>query len=114
MGAPTNNEDNSRDSRRGLSPRKIRCGRTGNSAPRAHLGGYEKWLAEYLVKFRILDVDEGTTLSYAAVRTELKRAEHRFHRMTFGLERCAAITLFPIVSRDQHFDAVPRRTRFSW
>lgn len=37
---------------------------------------YEQWLSEFLPKFRILDVDERTTLSYAAVRWELKRPEH--------------------------------------
>jgi len=35
---------------------------------------YEQWLSEYLPKFRILDVDERTTISYAAVRMELKKA----------------------------------------
>jgi tRNA(fMet)-specific endonuclease VapC len=35
---------------------------------------YEQWLSEYLPKFRILDVDERTTTSYAAVRMELRKA----------------------------------------
>jgi len=35
---------------------------------------YEQWLAAYLPAFRILDVDERTTPSYSAVRTELSRA----------------------------------------
>src|SRR5207237_2344851 len=35
---------------------------------------YERWLAEYLTTFRILDVDERTTLYYSALRTELKGA----------------------------------------
>jgi tRNA(fMet)-specific endonuclease VapC len=35
---------------------------------------YEQWLAEYLAAFQILDVDERTTIPYAAVRAELKKA----------------------------------------
>jgi tRNA(fMet)-specific endonuclease VapC len=35
---------------------------------------YEHWLVQYLPKFRVLNVDEQTTTSYAAVRGELKRA----------------------------------------
>ena len=35
---------------------------------------YEQWLSESLPKFRILDVDERTTLSYAAVRVAPKKA----------------------------------------
>src|SRR5438094_6883116 len=33
---------------------------------------YEHWLVEYLPKFRVLNVDEQTTTSYADVRGELK------------------------------------------
>jgi tRNA(fMet)-specific endonuclease VapC len=35
---------------------------------------YEEWLTAYLSRFRILDVDEETTISYRDVRTELKTA----------------------------------------
>ena len=35
---------------------------------------YEQWLSESLPKFRILDVDERTTIAYAAVRWQLKKA----------------------------------------
>lgn len=53
---------------------------------------YEQWLVQYLPKFRILDVDERTTTSYSAIRTELRRQERQFLPMTFGLPRFAAST----------------------
>jgi len=39
-----------------------------------HRTDYEEWLAEYLPRFRILDVDERTTVSYSVVRSELRKA----------------------------------------
>lgn len=33
---------------------------------------YENWLAEYLSRFRVLNVDEQTTTSYVGVRGQLK------------------------------------------
>lgn len=35
---------------------------------------YERWLAEYLPAFRVLEIDERTTVSYIMVRSELKKA----------------------------------------
>jgi tRNA(fMet)-specific endonuclease VapC len=35
---------------------------------------YEQWLAESLPKYRVLEVDEQTAVSYVLVRGELKRA----------------------------------------
>ena len=57
---------------------------------------YEQWLVESLPKFRILDVDEGTTLSYAQVRARLKRLEQRSLPMTCGLPPSAASILCPL------------------
>ena len=51
---------------------------------------YERWLAEYLPNFRILDVDELTTIFYSAVRSALKKAERPSLRTMFGSQLCAA------------------------
>jgi len=75
---------------------------------------YEQWLAEYLPKFRILHVDERTTISYAAVRTELKRAGTPIPSNDIWIAALCRQHSLPILSRDQHFDAVPGLTRFSW
>lgn len=45
--------------------------RYGISQSRNHIH-YEQWLAEYLPSFRILDIDERTTISYRAVRSQLE------------------------------------------
>lgn len=75
---------------------------------------YERWLAEYLPKFRILDVDELTTISYSAVRTELKRAGTPIPSNDTWIAALCRQHSLPLISRDHHFDAVPGITRVSW
>ena len=47
--------------------------RFGISQPR-HKREYERWLAELFSVCRVFAVDEETTVSYAALRSELKKA----------------------------------------
>lgn len=47
--------------------------RYGISQSRNHIH-YEQWLTQYLPSFRILDIDERTTIFYRDVRKELKKA----------------------------------------
>jgi tRNA(fMet)-specific endonuclease VapC len=75
---------------------------------------YEQWLSEYLPKFRILDVDERTTTSYAAVRMELRKAGTPIPSNDVWIAALCRQHSLPIVSRDRHFDAVPGLTRFGW
>jgi tRNA(fMet)-specific endonuclease VapC len=75
---------------------------------------YEQWLTEFLPKFRILDVDERTTVSYAAVRTELKRAGTPIPSNDVWIAALCRQHSLPIVSRDRHFDAVPGLKRLDW
>ena len=75
---------------------------------------YEQWLTEFLPKFRILDVDERTTVSYAAVRTELKRAGTPIPSNDVWIAALCRQHSVPIVSRDRHFDAVPGLKRLDW
>jgi len=75
---------------------------------------YERWLAEYLPKFRILDVDERTTISYSAVRTELKRAGTPIPSNDVWIAALCRQHSLPLISRDRHFDAVSRITRLAW
>jgi hypothetical protein len=53
---------------------------------------YEPWLVRYLSKFRVLDVDERTTIPYSAIHTELKKTGTQFLPMTFGSPRFAVST----------------------
>jgi tRNA(fMet)-specific endonuclease VapC len=75
---------------------------------------YEGWLAEYLPTFRILDVDERTTLSYSAVRTELKRAGTPIPSNDVWIAALCRQHSLPLLSRDQHFDAVAGIRRVEW
>jgi tRNA(fMet)-specific endonuclease VapC len=75
---------------------------------------YERWLAEYLPTFRILDVDERTTLSYSAVRTELKRAGTPIPSNDVWIAALCRQHSLPLLSRDQHFDAVAGIRRVEW
>lgn len=75
---------------------------------------YEQWLAEYLPQFRILDLDEGTTIPYAAVRTELKGAGTPIPSNDYWIAALCRQYAMPVVSRDRHFDLVPGIRRIDW
>ncbi len=75
---------------------------------------YEQWLSEYLPKFRILDIDEQTTISYAAVRRDLRKAGTPIPSNDIWIAALGRQHSLPIVSRDRHFDAVPGLTRLHW
>ena len=75
---------------------------------------YEEWLTAYLSRFRILDVDEETTLSYRDVRTELKRAGTPIPSNDVWIAALCRQHRLPLLSRDRHFDAVPGIRRLAW
>lgn len=75
---------------------------------------YEQWLAKYLPTFRILDVDERTTLSYSAVRTELKKAGTPIPSNDVWIAALCRQHSLPLLSRDRHFDAVAGIRRLEW
>lgn len=75
---------------------------------------YERWLAEYLPNFRILDVDELTTIFYSAVRSALKKAETPIPANDVWIAALCRQHSLPLISRDRHFDAVPGIKRVAW
>lgn len=75
---------------------------------------YERWLAEYLPKFQILDVDVRTTISYSAIRAELKRAGTPIPSNDVWIAALCRQHSLPLISRDRHFDAISGITRVSW
>ena len=79
-----------------------------------HRRHYERWLAEYLPNFRVLDVDELTTRSYSAVRTELKKAGTPIPSNDVWIAALCRQHSLPLISRDRHFDAVSGITRLAW
>ena len=87
--------------------------RYGISQSRNHVQ-YEQWLAEYLPSFRILDVDERTTISYSAVRRELKKAGTPIPSNDVWIVALCRQHSLPVLSRDRHFDAVSGIIRLHW
>jgi tRNA(fMet)-specific endonuclease VapC len=75
---------------------------------------YERWLTEYLPAFIILDVNEETTISYSAVRTELKKAGTPIPSNDVWIAALCRQHSFPLVSRDRHFDLVAGIQRLNW
>ena len=87
--------------------------RYGISQSRSQLQ-YEQWLAEYLPSFRILDVDERTTISYSGVRRELKKAGTPIPSNDVWIAALCRQHALPLLTRDRHFDAVSGITRLDW
>jgi tRNA(fMet)-specific endonuclease VapC len=75
---------------------------------------YEQWLTEYLSDFRILGVDEPTTVHYSAVRTELKKAGTPIPSNDVWIAALCRQHGLPLLSRDHHFDLVPGIQRVNW
>ena len=79
-----------------------------------HRVQYEQWLAEYLPEFHILDVDERTTLAYASIRIELRKAGTPIPSNDVWIAALGRQYSLPILSRDQHFDIVHGIERLAW
>lgn len=75
---------------------------------------YEQWLAQYLPTFQSLDVDEQTTIPYAAVRSELKKAGTPIPSNDVWIAALCRQYSLPLVSRDRHFDFVAGIQRLNW
>lgn len=75
---------------------------------------YEQWLTESLPKFRILELDERTALSYAHVRRRLKKAGTPIPSNDVWIAALCRQHSLPIVSRDRHFDLVSGVERIQW
>jgi len=83
----------------------------GHSRSRQH---YQQWLQEYLPKFRILDVEDRTTIPYAAIRAELKKAGTPIPSNDTWIAALCRQHSLPIISRDRHFDLVSGIKRIDW
>ena len=75
---------------------------------------YEAWLVSYLPRFDILSVTEETTIAYARVRIALKRSGRPIPANDAWIAALAIQHALPVLSRDEHFDAVPDIDRESW
>jgi tRNA(fMet)-specific endonuclease VapC len=79
-----------------------------------HRQRYEQWLTEYLPAFQVLEIDERTTVSYAVVRTELRKAGTPIPSNDAWIAALCRQHALPLVSRDIHFDHVAGLERLGW
>lgn len=79
-----------------------------------HRARYEQWLSEVIANSRVLVVDEETAFEYAEVRDELKRRGRTIPGNDVWIAALARQHGLPILSRDEHFDLVPKLKRMTW
>jgi len=75
---------------------------------------YEQWLDDHLQEFEILTVTEPTALMYARVRVSLKKLGRPIPANDAWIAALALQHRLPVLSRDEHFDAVPGLRRETW
>jgi len=75
---------------------------------------YEKWLKELISNCRVLNVDDATAGEYAILRGELKRGGRPIPANDVWIAALARQHSMPVISRDEHFDSVPKLKRIAW
>ena len=75
---------------------------------------YEAWLESSLIHFDILSVTDETAVAYAALRVALKESGRPIPANDAWIAALALQHRLPVLSRDEHFDAVPGLSRRSW
>jgi predicted nucleic acid-binding protein len=79
-----------------------------------HRVTYEQWLQTHLRHFDVLPVTDETATSYATLRVALKQQGTPIPANDAWIAALALQHRLPVLSRDQHFDAVPELTRHGW
>ena len=73
---------------------------------------YENWLREWIGTVTVLDMNNETTLHYAAIDLELKRSGIPANDLWIAALCCQHS--LPLISRDRHFDVVKGLERIDW
>jgi predicted nucleic acid-binding protein len=79
-----------------------------------HRAAYQEWLQSRLGHFDVLPVTDLTAISYAALRVTLKERGTPIPANDAWIAALALQHRLPVLSRDQHFDAVPQIKRQGW
>jgi tRNA(fMet)-specific endonuclease VapC len=79
-----------------------------------HRTSYETWLREWIAAVSILDINEETSHSYAAIGLELKRRGRPIPANDLWVAALCRQHSMPLLSRDGHFDVVPGLRRLGW
>jgi tRNA(fMet)-specific endonuclease VapC len=75
---------------------------------------YEAWLDQYLPTFRVLEVTAETAAEYSLLRSELRRIGKPIPANDIWIAALCRQYRLPLLSRDQHFDAVKGLRRRTW
>lgn len=75
---------------------------------------YEAWLDRYLPTFRVLEVTAETAAEYSLLRSELRRIGRPIPANDVWIAALCRQYRLPLLSRDQHFDAVKGLRRQTW
>ena len=79
-----------------------------------HRVSYENWLREWTAAVSVLDIDEETTHSYAAIGLELKKKGKPIPANDLWIAALCRQYSLPLLSRDRHFDFVSGLRRIDW
>ena len=79
-----------------------------------HRAQYEGWLAGHLADFEVLNITVETASTYAALRLALKRSGRPIPANDAWIAALALEHRLPVLSRDEHFDAVVSLKREIW
>ena len=79
-----------------------------------HRKTYEEWLDSHLRHFDLLAITAETTLPYASLRATLNRLGRPIPANDAWIAALAIQHGLPILSRDEHFDALPDVRRIGW
>jgi predicted nucleic acid-binding protein len=75
---------------------------------------YERWLNELIASCRMVAVDEETAGEYAEVRRESRRSGNPIPSNDAWIASLARQHSLLLLSRDRHFDFVPKLKRLDW
>jgi predicted nucleic acid-binding protein len=75
---------------------------------------YERWLDSHLQSFEILEVTAATAAVYGELRLALRQSGRPIPANDVWIAALALQHGLPVLSRDEHFDAVPNLDRRSW
>ena len=79
-----------------------------------HRVSYENWLREWTAAVTVLDIDDDTTHSYAAIGLELKKKGKPIPANDLWIAALCRQYSLPLLSRDRHFDFVSGLRRIDW
>lgn len=80
----------------------------------ARRSSYEAWMDSHLDHFEILAVTDETAVTYAELRLALRRSGRPIPANDAWIAALALQHRLPVLTRDEHFDAVPRLDRRTW